>query len=199
MRKVLFVTTILNFFLVAVSPVTAQSDFDTDIGLSDPIEIDYFPILSLPGPEYTVLSWLSFLGLLLTLGFILFWIFLILRAVSGLYQNADTPEGLTDAFTKLRSLFIGLILTFVFPIGMSILGSVLGIGMFWTWPAAFRECNDEENFTNLQTNNIDDITRLSGRTDYSYYFQAILDLEEETGESGEALVQRAYDYCNISP
>lgn len=133
-------------------------DLDDSIGL-ETISIPFFPQVSLPDSEYaTFLSWASFAGGLFSIGLIVFWVFLILRAAFTMLKSEGHEEMVADSISRLKSVFIGAALAILFPIGLSVLGSLLGLGNLWSWPAAFRDCPG---------------------TDSNYYYQEVLKLSDE--------------------
>lgn len=128
-------------------------DIDNSIGL-DPIKIPFFPQVNLPTNEYsTFLSWASFIGGLFSIGLVIFWVFLILRASFTMLKSEGNEEMVADSISRLKSVFIGAALSIIFPIGLSVIGGILGLGNLWAWPAAFRNCPG---------------------TDSNYYYQEVL-------------------------
>ncbi len=143
MRKVFILTIIIVFALIL--PVTAYAqnselDIDDNIGLGQ-INISTFPQPDLSiDPSFTIFSWLSWIGTLASFGIVAFWIYLVLKAAFGALKSEGEPEKLEEAFSSVRSAFIGASIALVFPIILTILGYIFGLGPLWSWPSAFRQC-----------------------------------------------------------
>ncbi len=181
----LIVLIALSFITISLAfgtSIYAQSNelpVDSTIGVKE-IKIQVFKLPSIDGAaSYTIISWLSFAGIILTIGIILFWVLLILRAAFGVYKKSDDPEGMAEAITKMKSLFIGVALAFAFPIVMTIIGTILGIGSFWSWPVAFQECNG---------------TNPNNGEEYTYFYQAVLGAPEGSQDP----IRFAYTICKLS-
>ncbi len=165
--KKLFVFTINILLLIAfVTPVSAQSGvgqvgdtgfkIDPVIGLQ-PVSITFFNQIALPGGPYsTVLSWISFGGSIASIGLIVFWIYRLIKASAEALQSEGNEEGLAEAYKKVKSVFIGAALAILFPVGLSVIGFLMGLGPIWSWPAALRSCPGANG------------------TDSGFYFQEVL-------------------------
>jgi len=105
----------------------------------------------------SIWTWLIFAGGLFTVGLVIFWISLLVRAGFKAMQSGGNAEGLTELSKSIRSIFIGITLTIMVPIILSVTGTALGIGNVFQWPKMFTKCN---------------VT--SGTVKYEYYFQAYL-------------------------
>ncbi|MDQ6986087.1 MAG: hypothetical protein Q9M91_05790 [Candidatus Dojkabacteria bacterium] len=135
-----------------------QFDLDSKISLQS-ITINYFPQPLDPGGEYaTVLSWLSFFGILITIGAAVFWIFLLLKAGLFAFKSEGDEVALAESYKKVKSVFIGAGLSFLFPMILTVVGFAVGVGGIWTWPKAFRDCPNDP--------------------DLNFYFQAVLEVDE---------------------
>ncbi|MCA9387171.1 hypothetical protein KC669_04010 [Candidatus Dojkabacteria bacterium] len=141
-RILLKLTIIAAIFQSAVVKVAAQTNLTTDdnIGL-DPISFDFFPQVTLGLDQYaTIFSWVSFVAGIFSLGIVVFWIFLILRAAFGALKSEGDSEQLQGSFEKIKSTFIGASIALIFPILLTVFGYIFGLGALWSWPAAFRSC-----------------------------------------------------------
>lgn len=164
------IVVILGIFILApflflervnAQPVDADTTFRTDseIGIGV-ITIPFFNQPLGPGGEYaTLFSWVSFFGVIFTLGIIIFWVFLLLKAGIKAFQSEGTPEGLSEAYKQAKAVFIGAGLSLAFPVLLTVLGLVLGVGGIWTWPKAFRDCPNSP--------------------DHNFYVQAFLDIQDD--------------------
>ncbi len=162
----------LNWVVLAEEEVGNIGKLDKNIGLEE-IRIPVFNQITLPNNEYsTALSWASFIGGLFSIGLVIFWIYLLLRASFKMLQSEGNSDGVEDSYAKLKSTFIGAALAIAFPIALSIVGGILGLGPLWSWPAAFRNCPGVG----------------AGR----YYFQEVLE-QSKNGESGAK--ERAEGIC----
>jgi hypothetical protein len=145
-------------------------DIDNSIGLEQ-IKIPFFPQISLPNEEYaTIFSWLSFGGALFSIGFIIFWIILIIRASAQMLRSQGNDDAMAESFKKLKSVFVGAGITVAFPILISIIGGFMGLGPLWNWPAALRDCPNDPRF--------------------NYYFQAVIHVADGSDPDPKATANR---------
>jgi hypothetical protein len=109
MKKIIRNLLIITFtFLGFTTPIfaTCQIKIDSKIDLQ-PIYIPFFPALGQFNAKYaTVFSWVTFIGSLITVGFIIFWIALVIRAVFEILRNEAKPEALEEGFKKIKSIII---------------------------------------------------------------------------------------------
>ncbi len=132
-----------------IAQAVGNVNFDVEgVGLEEPIVIPFFNQIALPNdPYFSALSWLSFIGLLVSIGLIIFWIALIIRAAFQALQSEGNEEGMAESFNKLKSVFIGAGISIAVPIILSLIGGIMGLGPLWNWPAAFRGCpNTDRSF-----------------------------------------------------
>ncbi len=112
-----------------------------------PIEIPIFPIV-VEGfdPKYsTILSWLSFAGVILTIIVLaIFIVRIVFLSYKMIVQGSEKEEVVGDVFKKFRLNFVGLIITFLTPIILSLIGGFLGIGNIFRWPKMFSSCSGSE-------------------------------------------------------
>ncbi len=151
---VLFLTTIFFPLSVKADSVDIPDNFKLQ-----PIIIPLFT--SANTVNFSIFSWLAFAGGLATVGLVIFWVFLIIKAAIGALQSEGKPEGLAEAGNKVKSVFIGMLITFLFPAVLSVAGAFLGIGNIFQWPKMLSVCNSSQ---------------------YNYYFQAFLK-EPDTAEA----------------
>lgn len=151
-KRLLQVILIVGLFGSYLTKISAQGsthlDTDDTIGLL-PIEFDFFPQIGLGVDQYfTIFSWVSFIATLFTIGIVIFWIYLILKAAFMALKSEGDAEQLQAAFGRIKSTFIGASVALIFPILLTIFGYILGLGPLWSWPSAFRECpgSDESAF-----------------------------------------------------
>lgn len=149
--------------------VNAQTELDVDGINLETIRIPLFlPFDADFAESATVFSWLSFIGILATVALVIFWIFLILRTAVKAMQSRGESDGLQDVSKRFQSIFIGVFLTFLVPVILSVIGVLIGIGTIFAWPKMFTECRNKVN--------------------YQYYYQAYLELGESAaeGQCGQA-------------
>jgi Trk-type K+ transport system membrane component len=186
MKYLLFALILFNFLSI---PVFAQDrpgglsnstvncvdcDIDSNIGLEE-IRVPIFAsFIDFNTQNASIFSWLSFLGALATIGLVVFWIFLLIKAgVKGM-QSQGNPENVAEAFKQVQSVLIGAIVTLFFPFVLSVIGVFLGIGTIFSWPKMFQFCNET--------------------TEYQFYYQALLardqgSTEQRTPDQAEAACQ----------
>lgn len=136
------------------------------IGLKE-INFSFFPIFRSFDARYaTVLSWASFIGTLLTIGIVIFWIFLIVKTSIQVILAEGVPEKIAEGTKKIKSVFIGMAITFVFPAILILVGLIVGLGgNVFEWPKLLSSCEQ--------------ITQIKGeRVGFTYYFQALLRADE---------------------
>jgi hypothetical protein len=138
---------ILSFFVLTIMFFTtshAQEVVQTPLDL-DPIRIPIFaaPFNILPNSEHaTILSWVGFFGSIITIGIVVFWIYLILKASFQALKSQENPDEIGEAQKRVVSTFIGAGLSILIPVIISIVGVFVGAGPLWNWPVAFRKCED---------------------------------------------------------
>lgn len=178
MKKILL---IIIFSVIFFVPVQAQDNrtgglansssgcvncgLDNNIGLQE-IRVPVFSsFIDFNTETASIFSWLSFLGALATIGLVVFWVFLLIKAgVKGL-QSQGTPEGLADAFKQVQSVLIGAVISLIFPFALSLIGLFFGIGTIFSWPKMFQFCSESSGF--------------------QFYYQALLD-ESSGGDRSAA-------------
>lgn len=150
MKKRIFIL-VLSFFLITSSNVFAGGlnlDTQTNDNINlDPIIIPLFSSNALDFVENaSILSWLSFAGALFTVLILVFWIVRILIAgVQAVRSEGDTTK-LQDSYTKLKSNFIGMGVTFLVPLVLSLVGAFFGIGTIFNWPESFQFCDENSQY-----------------------------------------------------
>lgn len=136
-------------------PVSANgigSDNNSGFGLLDPIQIGYYPIsgglagLFVNFDNYSILSWISFFGSLAIVLVIILWIIRILLIGVDVIRQGDNEEKLQEGIKRIKSLFIGIVLGMIFPIGLSIIGMIAGIGNIFQWPIMFSFCQQSSQY-----------------------------------------------------
>lgn len=171
-----FLSLILIVALFAL-PVLAQTrpnsdtkDFDIDDKVTVGVEPIHIPIFSsvigFNTSTASVFSWIAFVGALATIGLVLFWVYLLVRAGIKGIQSQGSEEGLQEAYKKVRAVLVGAAITLAFPILLSIVGMFFGIGTIFNWPRAFQLCD-----VNTEK--------------YDWYFQALFDKEANPESSPE--------------
>jgi len=144
------ITTILLLVLFPLS-VNALDAGTTSVGLQ-PIVIHFFPVFGTINSKYaTVLTWITFAADILIVLVIIYWIIRILLAGLEAIKSEGDADKLQEAFKKLQSNFVGIGITFLIPIILTVIGFVLGNGSIFNWPKMFSGCKD---------------------SNYDYYFKA---------------------------
>lgn len=166
MKKLLTLKFLIFSLVLTTSSAFAQGQvgdttFDTDdnVGLQA-INIPFFPQLSLEDTAaFSILSWLSFVGGIFSIGILIFWVFTIVKAGARALRAQDNEEELQQAFNETKATFVGASIALLFPVLLSIIGAIIGIGGVWNWPQAFRTCNNPN---------------------YGFYYQAFANGDEGT-------------------
>lgn len=128
---------------------------DVTGGLIKPITIPFFPVFdAIDAKYYTVLSWLTFAAGVVIVLIIVFWIVRILLAGVNAIRSSGDPDKLQESYAQVKANLIGVGITFLFPIILTVIGAFLGIGSIFNWPKMFSGCEGSGNF--------------------EYYFQAYL-------------------------
>lgn len=149
--------------LINTSTSCVNCNLDENIGLQE-IRIPIFAsFIDFDTNNASILSWASFIGALATVGLVVFWVFLLVRAgVKGLQSQGDATN-LGDAYKSVQAVLIGAAVTMIFPLFLSIVGLLLGIGTIFSWPKMFQFCDDSTN--------------------YEFYYQALLDAKNDSDHS----------------
>jgi len=143
--------TLLFFIIASPLGVHALDAGTSAVGL-DPIVIQFFPVFGTINSKYfTVLSWITFIASILVVLVIIFWVVRILLAGLEAIRSEGDSEKLQEAFKKIQSNLVGIGITFIIPIILTVIGFILGIGTIFNWPKMFSGCPD---------------------TEYEYYFRA---------------------------
>ena len=103
MKKLKTVLTSVTIYLASLSTVNAQVDLrdvtkenlkDNKINL-ETIRIPFFKnFINFNTDNANIWTWAAFIGSLATVGLVIFWIYLIIRAGLKALQSQGTPEGL---------------------------------------------------------------------------------------------------------
>lgn len=134
---------------------SGDTNFDIDQqGVLEPITVPFFEQISVGGPYATTLSWIGFIGTLATIALAIFWVYLIVRASFMQLKSAEKPEEKTESAKKIQSMLVGATIAMIFPVVITVIGIIIGVGPIWKWPEGFREC--------------------VGSADNEFYFQAAL-------------------------
>ncbi|RMD77223.1 hypothetical protein D6810_01540 [Candidatus Dojkabacteria bacterium] len=122
----------------------------------EPIRVPVFPIPSSGfDPSYaTILSWLSFVGGVLSVFVLVIFLFRFVTLSAQMITKGDSEENVKNVIKKVRYNFLGLIFSILVPFILSLVGALLGVGNIFEWPKMFSSCES------------------SG--DYEFYFQAAL-------------------------
>ena len=152
--------TVSGIFIVP-QQVYAQANVNvdpTDKFKLEPIKIPLFNVGNTV--NFSIFSWLAFAGSLATVGLVIFWIYLMIRAgIKGL-QSEGKPEGIAEAANQVKSVLIGMFITFLFPAILSLAGTFVGVGNIFQWPKMFSYCNGS--------------AAVGQSTQDTYYFQVFL-------------------------
>lgn len=147
-KYTIFLVTFFSLIL-GTSSLFAQGNNSVEIDL-EPITIPVFNIgtdIIVNLRNGSILSWLSFFGGLLTIVLLIYWVFRILVSSINAIRSEGDKEKLENAIKSIRSNFIGAVVTLAFPIILSLIGVVLGVGTVFDWPKSFRFCPEESEYT----------------------------------------------------
>ncbi|MFS8130709.1 MAG: hypothetical protein ACMG57_01890 [Candidatus Dojkabacteria bacterium] len=161
----------LLFFLTLTPGVLHALDAGTSTFKLDTITIPFFPVFDAINPKYaTVLSWVTYIADVVVILIIIFWIVRILLAgIEGIRSEGDQAK-LQEAYKKLQSALIGIGITFLIPILLTLIGFLIGIGSIFNWPKMFSGCPGMPATYDPVSGNRDEGT-------YEYYFQAYFDVK----------------------
>lgn len=153
--KALLLTIILSIFFFV--PLQAQENsgglanqtvtcvnctIDNNVGLEE-IRVPVFAsFIDFNTENASIFSWVSFIGALATVGLVIFWIFLLVKAGLKGIQSQGTPEKLAEAFKQVQSVLVGAAISLFFPLVLSIIGVFFGIGTIFSWPKMFQFCDE---------------------------------------------------------
>ncbi|MEO6728959.1 MAG: hypothetical protein ABIM99_03490 [Candidatus Dojkabacteria bacterium] len=143
MKKTRNALIILLLLIASPLSVYALDAGTSDFGL-DAITIPFFPVFGTINSKYaTVLTWITYAADIIIILIIVFWIARILIAGLEAIRSEGDQEKLQEAFKKLQSNLVGIGITFLIPIILTVIGFVLGIGSIFNWPKMFSGCKDE--------------------------------------------------------
>ncbi len=150
----------------SANSTTSTQDIDDEIGLRE-IRIPIFSsFIDFDTENASIFSWISFIGSLATIGLVVFWIFLLVKAgVKGM-QSQGNAENLTGAFKQVQSVLIGAAVTLFFPFVLSLIGLFFGIGTIFSWPKMFQLCDKSSN-----------------PNGFDFYFQYLISIGSEGDEA----------------
>lgn len=171
MKKPVFILILLvSGIFFGVTSVFAQTNVDVDVPEVSikPITIPLFGAPIDLG-NFSIFSWLVFLGGLVISLLVIYWIFLFVRTGLKAIQSNGKPEVLAEVGKSAQSILVGIAITFLIPIVLSLVGYVLGIGNVFAWPKMFSLCGT------IPSQNSSQITK-------TFYFQYYLE-NPETAES----------------
>lgn len=156
------------FFISFAAPLAVHAlDAGTSTFGLDKITIPFFPVFDAINPQYaTVFSWVTYIADVIVILIVIFWIVRILLAgIEGIRSEGDQAK-LQEAFKKIQSNLIGIGITFLVPIVLTLIGFLIGIGSIFNWPKMFSGCPGHPA---VYVNGV----REEGT--YDYYFQAYFD------------------------
>lgn len=150
MKKIIVFVTILVFSFSPAMLFANGLDLETDRGNNIDLEPIVIPLFSSNALDFvenaSILSWLSFAGALFTVLILIFWIArILLSGVQAVRSEGDTTK-LQDSYTKLKSNFIGMGITFLIPLVLSLVGAFFGIGTIFNWPESFQFCDENSQY-----------------------------------------------------
>lgn len=102
----------------------------------------YIPIFVAPDPNFSIFSWIFFIGALASIGAVVFWIYRIIKAAIKALRSEGKSEDLGEAWKEVQGVIISAAMTLAFPVILSLVGALLGIGTILEWPRMFRECDE---------------------------------------------------------
>ena len=112
-----------------------------------PITIPLFGNIGVGTPYDTIYSWASFIGNIATIGLVIFWVFLLIKAGVKRANAGSNAEIEAESFKQMKSALVGAGLSIAFPIVLTGIGFAVGAGAFWNWPKAFRSCPNDSKVT----------------------------------------------------
>lgn len=102
----------------------------------------YIPVFVAPDPSFSIFSWIFFIGALASIGAVIFWIYRIIKAAVKALRSEGKSEDLGEAWKEVQGVIISAAMTLAFPVILSLVGAILGIGTIFEWPRMFRECDE---------------------------------------------------------
>lgn len=177
---ILLILGILAFPIAVYAEGGGAVDFTDDLTTDDKIGLDtitipFFPQLGISSEYSTTMSWFGFIGTLITLAIVAYWIVFIIRQGIKAMTAETNVDQLAESRTKVVRVMTSMALTLAFPAAISIVGAIIGAGPIWEWPLAFRECN----YTTYN---------LKGElVEYSYYYQVLADESINSRDEADAV------------
>lgn len=177
LRNLILKSTLLILILgisFGFSSISAQNrpssdgnfEVDNKVGVGvEEIRIPIFTsVIGFNTSTASVFTWVAFVGSLATIGLVIFWVYLLIRAGIQGIQSQGSEEGLQEAYKKVRGVLVGAGISLAFPLVLSVVGVFFGIGSIFNWPRAFQLCDK-----NTDT--------------YDWYFQALFDKDANPASS----------------
>ncbi|MEO0075445.1 MAG: hypothetical protein ABIK31_04970 [candidate division WOR-3 bacterium] len=92
--------------------------------------------------NFSIFSWLSFFAIIIIAVLVVYWIYLFVRLGIEAIQSEGDKDKLTEVSKKARSILISVVIFFLFPLVLSFIGTVLGVGNIFQWPKMFSVCEE---------------------------------------------------------
>jgi len=143
---------ITNFIITTLQQASVTLPDEVNLKpITIPLFVDFSAVA---GSASTVFSLISFIGVAATVAIVVFWIYKIVKlGIEGM-QSGGKADKIQELIKKLQNIFVGVFMSFLFPVILSIIGIFAGVGTIFEWPRMFRSCESPN---------------------YNYYFQAFLD------------------------
>ena len=165
---------------------TQNTDFNIKVPINiTPITISTFNTPYLNINNFSLISWLSTLGIIIIVALTVYWFFLILKIIFDAIKASEKTDDLKKVFGRLQRLFISIAIFFLFPLVLSLVGIIAGFGNVFQWPEMFSFCKVEAQ---------DDSITSSTANRTLFFYQVLLSLDDNA-ITGQTRIEQARSIC----
>jgi len=164
-----------------------NNDFNIKVPINiTPVTISTFNTPYLNINNFSLISWLSTLGIIIIVVLTAYWFFLILKIIFDAIKASEKAEDLKKVLGRLRRLFISIAIFFLFPLILSLVGIFAGFGNVFQWPEMFSFCNVDAKEDGTVTSSTEKGTL--------FFYQVLFSLQDNSIE-GQSRIERARTIC----
>jgi len=165
-----------------------NNDFNIKVPINiTPITISTFNTPYLNINNFSLISWLSTLGIIIIVALTVYWFFLILKIIFDAINASEKTDDLKKVLGRLRRLFISIAIFFLFPLILSLAGIFAGFGNIFQWPEMFSFCKVD----------VQDDGSITSSTEERklFFYQVLFSLEDNSTTEQPIIIEQARSIC----